>query len=40
MKHLVTGGQYPYVSVDGWSPVKEANVDHHAGQGGTPGKNK
>lgn len=32
MKHLVTGGQYLCVSVDGQSTVKEANGDHNAGQ--------
>lgn len=40
MKHLVTGGQYPYVSVDGQSTVKEANGDHNARQGSSPGKKK
>lgn len=32
MKHLVTGGQYLCVSVDGQSTVEEANRDHNAGQ--------
>lgn len=40
MKDLDTGGQYPYVSVDGQSTVKEANGDHNAGQGSSSGKNK
>lgn len=32
MKHLVTGGQYLCVSVDGQSTVKEVSRDHNAGQ--------